>query len=68
MTNTLTRTIAGILTAFVLVVGAGAMAAAQAHHSTAHSIGTQTKSSNRASSGSVWRGSPQSTAPRNLCR
>jgi hypothetical protein len=47
MTKTLTRTIAGIFTAFALVLGAGAMAAAQAHHSTAHSIGTQTKSCNR---------------------
>ena len=47
MTKTLTRSMAAIFSAFALVLGAGAMAAAQAHHSTAPSIGTQFKSSNR---------------------
>lgn len=35
------RTVTAMAAAFALVLGAGAMGAAQAHHSTAHSIGTQ---------------------------
>ncbi len=44
MTKTLTRTVASILAALALVLAAGPMGAAQAHHSTAHSIGSQVKS------------------------
>ncbi len=47
MSKTLTQTAAAILTAFVLALGAGAIGAAQAHHSTTHSIGTQTNPSPR---------------------
>jgi hypothetical protein len=43
MTHTLTGTAAAILTAITIVV-TGAIGAAQAHHSTAHSIGTQPNS------------------------
>jgi hypothetical protein len=44
MTKTLTRTVASIFAALALVLGVGAIGAAQAHHSTAHSIGSQPNS------------------------
>ncbi len=42
MTKMLTRTVAAMLSAFVFVLVAGEIGAAQAHHSTAHSIGSKT--------------------------
>jgi hypothetical protein len=47
MTKTLAQIAAAILAAFALVLGAGAIGAAQAHHSTAHSIGTPASPSPR---------------------
>jgi hypothetical protein len=46
MTNALTRTAAAILTAISILM-TGAIGAAQAHHSTAHTIGTQRNSPGR---------------------
>ena len=47
MTKMLTRTVAAIFSAFVFVLVAGEIGAAQAHHSTAHSIGAKTNSVDR---------------------
>lgn len=45
MTKALTRTAAAIVTAISIMTGA--IGAAQAHHSTAHTIGTQPNSPGR---------------------
>ncbi len=44
MAKILTRIVAAVVTAFLLVLVAGEIGAAQAHHSTAHSIGDNLKS------------------------
>lgn len=54
MTKMLTRTVAAIFSAALLVLLAGEIGAAQAHHSTTHSIGTKATSVDR------WGATPQS--------
>ncbi len=47
MRKMFTRSLAAMLAASLLVLLAGEIGAAQAHHSTAHSIGTKTNSVER---------------------